>query len=252
MAMNIVEKSWPAPAACRASARAISSSSRSTPPSCSTTISPRCYWRDVFKVADPDKIVVAFDHRVPPPDKASAQAQVVGREFVKRFGIKRFHDIGRDQGISHVVVADNGYALPGTVLVCSDTHTGSRRRVQLRGARRRRAGCHVCRDQGRDLVPGLSDHPLRHRGQARARRDREGCVPLSRQHPRRSRRPQHRVRRAGHDAVCGSTPAAPSPPMCTELNAEFAIFEADDAVIDYVRKRNPAPFTPTAPDADAG
>jgi 3-isopropylmalate/(R)-2-methylmalate dehydratase large subunit len=83
------------------------------------------YWRDVLKVADPEKIVVAFDHRVPPPDKASAQAQVVGRDFVNRFGIKRFHDIGRNLGISHVVVADNGYALPGTVLVCSDTHTGS-------------------------------------------------------------------------------------------------------------------------------
>ena len=39
--------------------------------------------------------------------------------------------------------------------------------------------------------------------------------------------------------------------MCTELNAEFAIFEADDLVIDHVRKRNPAPFTPTDPDADA-
>ena len=77
------------------------------------------YWRDALKVADPDKIVVAYDHRVPPPDKASAQAQVVGRAFVEKFGIKRFHDIGREQGISHVVVADNGYALPGTVLVCS-------------------------------------------------------------------------------------------------------------------------------------
>ena len=132
------------------------------------------YWRDVLKVADPDKIVVAFDHRVPAPDRASAQAQVVGRNFVKRFGIKRFHDIGRDQGISHVVVADNAYALPGTVLVCSDTHTGSRRRVQLRGARRRRARYDLCGDQGRDLVSGLSDDPLRHRGQARARRHRQG------------------------------------------------------------------------------
>ena len=43
--------------------------------------------------------------------------------FARRFGIKRFHDVGRDQGISHVVVADNAYALPGTVLVNSDSHT---------------------------------------------------------------------------------------------------------------------------------
>src|SRR3990170_2044087 len=83
------------------------------------------YWREVLKVADPKKIVVVFDHRVPAPDRSCAQAQIVGREFVTRFHIERFHDIGFDQGIAHVIVADRAYALPGSVLVCSDSHTGS-------------------------------------------------------------------------------------------------------------------------------
>ena len=47
-------------------------------------------WRDVLKVFDPDKLVVAFDHRIPAPNRACAEAQVTGRAFVKRFGIKRF------------------------------------------------------------------------------------------------------------------------------------------------------------------
>src|SRR6476646_5302273 len=64
------------------------------------------YWRDPVRIADPRRIVVAFDHRVPAPDRGCAQAQMVGRAFVKRFGIERFHDIGYDQGIAHVVVAD--------------------------------------------------------------------------------------------------------------------------------------------------
>jgi len=208
------------------------------------------YWRDVLKVADPEKIVVAFDHRVPPPDKASAQAQVVGRDFVNRFGIKRFHDIGRNLGISHVVVADNGYALPGTVLVCSDTHTGS-------------GGAFNCAARGvggPDIIYAAIKAETWFRVYPTIRYDIEGTLApgvtakdvflyLANTHG------DH----AGHNIEFGGsgmsglridarrTIAA----MCTELNAEFAIFEADDSVIDHVRKRNPAPFTPTAPDGDA-
>jgi 3-isopropylmalate/(R)-2-methylmalate dehydratase large subunit len=39
--------------------------------------------------------------------------------------------------------------------------------------------------------------------------------------------------------------------MAAELSAEFATFEADQVLIDYMRARNPAPFTPVFPDPDA-
>ena len=79
--------------------------------------------RNILKVHDPDKIAVIFDHMVPAADRRSAEAHAHGRDFVRRFGIRRFHDVGPEQGISHAVVADCAYALPGTVLVCSDSHT---------------------------------------------------------------------------------------------------------------------------------
>ncbi|HEY9446083.1 MAG TPA: aconitase family protein, partial [Burkholderiales bacterium] len=82
-------------------------------------------WRDIRKVRDAERIVVVFDHRVPAPTQQAAAGQRTGREFVRRFGIKRFHDVGREQGISHQLVADYGYAVPGSVLVCSDSHTCS-------------------------------------------------------------------------------------------------------------------------------
>ena len=82
-------------------------------------------WHDVLKVKDAERIVVVFDHRVPAKDIISAEAQKTGRDFVKKFGIERFHDVGATQGICHVLVADHGYALPGTVLVCGDSHTCS-------------------------------------------------------------------------------------------------------------------------------
>ena len=82
-------------------------------------------WRNILKVKHPDRVVMVFDHRVPAKDIMSAQAHSTGRKFVKKFDIKRFHDVGAEQGISHVLVADHGYALPGTVLVCGDSHTCS-------------------------------------------------------------------------------------------------------------------------------
>ena len=82
-------------------------------------------WREILKVKDPDRIIVVFDHRVPAATQASAVAQKIGRGFVAKFGIRRFHDVGYSQGISHQLVADHGYALPGGVLLCSDSHTCS-------------------------------------------------------------------------------------------------------------------------------
>ncbi len=56
------------------------------------------YWREILKVHDPDKVIVVFDHRAPASDLVSAGAHVVGRKFVKQFGIKRFHDVGAHVG----------------------------------------------------------------------------------------------------------------------------------------------------------
>ncbi len=82
-------------------------------------------WREIRKLHDPRRVVVVFDHRVPAPTVHAAIAHRNGRKFVERFGIERVHDVGFDQGISHQVVFDNAYGLPGTVLVCSDSHTCS-------------------------------------------------------------------------------------------------------------------------------
>jgi 3-isopropylmalate/(R)-2-methylmalate dehydratase large subunit len=80
-------------------------------------------WREILKVHDASKVVVVFDHLSPAPTVQAADAQRIGRGFALKFGITRLHDIGRDQGICHAVVADRAYAVPGTVLVNGDSHT---------------------------------------------------------------------------------------------------------------------------------
>ena len=119
------------------------------------------YWRDPRKIADPSRICVIFDHRVPAPDRGCAQAHIVGRKFAEQFGITRLHDVGYDQGIAHTVVADKAYSLPGTVLVCSDSHTGGA--GALNCAARGVGGPDIiyAAIKGQDLVRGLRHDPLR-------------------------------------------------------------------------------------------
>ncbi len=77
----------------------------------------------VDKVYDPDRIVIVFDHTVPPPTGDYANSQKVTREFVKEQGIKNFYDMNSRGGICHQILCQEGYAAPGLVIVGSDSHT---------------------------------------------------------------------------------------------------------------------------------
>lgn len=77
----------------------------------------------VSKVADPDSIVIILDHCVPAATDKYAGNHKVIREFVKEQGIKNFFDI--QYGICHQVFAEKGFALPGQVVLGSDSHTTS-------------------------------------------------------------------------------------------------------------------------------
>jgi len=76
------------------------------------------------KVWDPDKIAIILDHRVPAESAKTATNQKKIREFVAAQKIKKFHDIRGDEGgICHQILPENGYVLPGTVVVGTDSHT---------------------------------------------------------------------------------------------------------------------------------
>ncbi len=78
------------------------------------------------KVWDPDKIAIILDHRVPAESSKTATNQKKIREFVAAQKIKKFHDIRGDEGgICHQILPENGYVLPGAVVVGTDSHTTS-------------------------------------------------------------------------------------------------------------------------------
>ena len=76
---------------------------------------------DTRKVWDPDRIFIALDHAVPPPDEKKALNHQVIRKFVKEQGIKYFYDCG--VGICHQVLPEYGHVLPGKIIFGSDSHT---------------------------------------------------------------------------------------------------------------------------------
>jgi 3-isopropylmalate/(R)-2-methylmalate dehydratase large subunit len=77
-------------------------------------------------VWDPSRIAIIFDHRVPAESPKTATNQKKIREFVAANGISRFHDIRGDcGGICHQILPENGYVLPGYVVVGTDSHTTS-------------------------------------------------------------------------------------------------------------------------------
>ncbi|MBI5090733.1 MAG: 3-isopropylmalate dehydratase large subunit, partial [Actinobacteria bacterium] len=62
------------------------------------------------------------DHAVPAPTVDDANAHQEGRRFAEQFGIADLHDVSAT-GICHQVMAEQGIARPGAVLVCADSHT---------------------------------------------------------------------------------------------------------------------------------
>jgi 3-isopropylmalate/(R)-2-methylmalate dehydratase large subunit len=76
-----------------------------------------------FGIADPEQPVIVLDHVIPASDEKTATSHKKIREFVKKYGIKHFFDIGT--GVCHQVMVEKGLVLPGMLAVGSDSHTCS-------------------------------------------------------------------------------------------------------------------------------
>ncbi len=75
----------------------------------------------VDRVKDPKRFVVILDHTVPAATEKYALGHKEIREFVEKQGIEHFYDAG--VGICHQVLPEKGFALPGTLILGSDSHT---------------------------------------------------------------------------------------------------------------------------------
>jgi 3-isopropylmalate/(R)-2-methylmalate dehydratase large subunit len=72
-------------------------------------------------VFDPNVHAVFLDHAAPAPTTKHAENHRIIREFVRNQNIPHFFDVGR--GICHQVLVEEGLALPGEIVLGSDSHT---------------------------------------------------------------------------------------------------------------------------------
>ena len=207
-------------------------------------------WQDVLKMEYPERVVVILDHRVPAPTIQSASAHRTARKFVEKFNIARFHDVGGTQGICHQVVADEGYALPGTVLVCSDSHTCS-------------AGAFNCIARGvggPDVMYSATKGETWFRVGTTVRYEMSGALNIGVTAKDvflhiAGTYGDHATQNVefGGPALAGLSMSARKTlsTMGAELSCEFATFEADEVLADYLKTCGKTKIEPVHPDRDA-
>ena len=74
------------------------------------------------KVFDRNKIVLVADHFTPNKDIQSAQQVRIMRDFAKEHKISHYYE-GGDAGVCHVLLPEQGIALPGDLIIGADSHT---------------------------------------------------------------------------------------------------------------------------------
>jgi len=72
-------------------------------------------------VWDPERIVVPFDHIVPANNETAAALQKEVRAWAREQGIANLFDCG--SGVCHQVFPEQGFALPGHLVIGADSHS---------------------------------------------------------------------------------------------------------------------------------
>jgi len=78
---------------------------------------------DKYGVIDPGLSIIVLDHVTPAATEKNAIGHKKVREYVKKHQLDNFFDVG--EGICHQVVYERGFAIPGRLILGSDSHTCS-------------------------------------------------------------------------------------------------------------------------------
>ena len=83
-----------------------------------------------YKVRHPEKVLAVADHITPtksaePADDEAKKQLAQLEKNTADFGIKAFSFMHPNNGVCHVVAPEQGFTLPGSTLVCGDSHTAT-------------------------------------------------------------------------------------------------------------------------------
>jgi len=86
-------------------------------------------WKREFgekaKIWDKNKLVIFPDHYIFTSNPQANRNVSILREFASAYELPNYYDVGTDRykGVCHIALAEEGYNLPGTVLIGTDSHT---------------------------------------------------------------------------------------------------------------------------------
>ncbi len=86
-------------------------------------------WKNEFgkkaKIWDKEKLVIFPDHYIYTANKHANRNIDILRNFAEEYQLPNYYDVGteRYKGVCHVALAEEGYNIPGTVLIGTDSHT---------------------------------------------------------------------------------------------------------------------------------
>src|ERR1700686_4664140 len=84
------------------------------------------------KVRAPEKTLAVVDHNIQTTDRSGGIKDPESRlqveqlaENAREFGIEYYDEFDHRQGIVHIIGPEQGFTLPGTTIVCGDSHTST-------------------------------------------------------------------------------------------------------------------------------
>jgi 3-isopropylmalate/(R)-2-methylmalate dehydratase large subunit len=86
-------------------------------------------WKNEFgdkaKIWDKDKLVIFPDHYIFTENEHAIRNVNILRDFANEHDLPNYYDVGTDRykGVCHIALAEEGFNLPGKVLVGTDSHT---------------------------------------------------------------------------------------------------------------------------------
>ncbi len=167
------------------------------------------------KVRAPHKTLAVVDHNIQTTDRSGGIEDPESRQQVeelaknaREFGIEYYDEFDPRQGVVHIIGPEQGFTLPGTTIVCGDSHTSTHGAF---GALAHGIGTseveHVLATQ--TLIQSKAKNMrVKVDGALPARRHRQGHHPRHHRPDRHGRRnrPRHRILRLGDRVAVDGRP----------------------------------------------
>jgi 3-isopropylmalate/(R)-2-methylmalate dehydratase large subunit len=203
----------------------------------------------ITQLFDPERVVVVLDHFFPAPTPASAGIHRVIRQLVDRFGIRHF--LGH-AGICHQVLSEQGYILPGDLVLGTDSHSTTYGALGAGGAGIGLTEMSYVLATGgiwMQVPPTIRFDLVGEPGAALMSKD----IALHIAGAFGTEVAQYRAIEFAGPVACRMSIASrmTMSNMGVELGAKFAFFAADERTLVYLRERTSDPPAPFGPDPDA-